>query len=126
MLLVKTYIAKSHIQGMGLYAYDFIPKGTKIWELTEGVDRVLSQRELDEQPEVIKDFLETYCYRHKGYYILCVDNGRFINHSYESNTDDTSGPYTIAKRDIKPGEEITSNYSDFGFDEDDHKFNNLS
>jgi hypothetical protein len=34
MLLVKTTIAPSPIHGIGLFADQFIPQGTRIWEFT--------------------------------------------------------------------------------------------
>ncbi len=123
MLKVKTYIDKSQINGIGLFADQVIPKGTIIWEKTEGLDLTLES--LDYKNENVIDFLKTYCYKHNGKYILCIDNGRFINHSDNPNTDDTSYPYTIAKKDILPHEEITSNYKDFGINSDDNLFNML-
>jgi len=32
MFLVKTYLDKSKIRGIGLFADEFIPKGTLIWK----------------------------------------------------------------------------------------------
>jgi SET domain-containing protein len=121
MLLVKTYIGKSRIHGVGLFADQFIPEGTVIWEFTPGIDVELSSLKLDN--EIKEDFLNTYCYKNKGKYILCVDNARFINHSNNPNTDDSKGPCTIARKDIYPNEEIVSDYSEFGADEEDNKFN---
>jgi hypothetical protein len=38
MLLVKTKIGPSAIQGIGLFADQFIAKGTHLWEFTPGLD----------------------------------------------------------------------------------------
>ena len=37
-MTVKTIIKESDIHGIGLFADEFIPKGTKIWEFTPNFD----------------------------------------------------------------------------------------
>jgi len=122
MLLVKTKLGLSKISGIGLFADQFIPKDTIIWKFTEGVDVKITDEKLQElEKEYPLDDLKKYLYRSKSsnLHILCGDDGRFINHAYEPNTTDTSEDdegFTIASRDIQPGEEITSDYH--GFDKD--------
>lgn len=115
MLLVKTYLDKSKINGIGVFADEFIPKGTAIWKFKKGLDFVLTKEDLDKQPEVTKSFVLHYGYYNKfeGGYVICVDDARFMNHSKNPNTDDTTFSGTFAKRDIKKEEEITCNYFDF-------------
>lgn len=122
MLLVKTKLGLSKISGIGLFADQFIPKDTIIWKFTEGVDVKITDERLQELENEypLKD-LKKYLYRSKSshLHILCGDDGRFINHSFEPNTTDTSEDdegFTIASHDIQPGDEITSDYH--GFDED--------
>lgn len=126
-LLVKTYLSESKIQGAGIgcFAGENIPEGTKIWELNTSLDRVYSQSEFDSLEMHIQEFLMIYAYRHNGLYILCVDNGRFFNHSETNqNTHDPKDEQcTYALKDIAKDEEILSNYLTFGVSEHDHGFN---
>ena len=122
MLLVKTKLGVSKISGIGLFADQFIPKDTIIWKFTNGVDLKISDEKLQElEKEYPLEDLRKYLYRSKSsnQHILCGDDGRFINHSFQPNTLDTSEDdegFTIAANDIQPGEEITSDYN--GFDKD--------
>jgi SET domain-containing protein len=122
MLLVKTRLGQSLISGIGLFADQFIPKDTIIWKFTEGVDvKITDERLAELEKEYPTDDLKKYMYRSKSshLHILCGDDGRFINHASQPNTLDTSEDdegFTIAARDIQPGEEITSDYN--GFDKD--------
>lgn len=121
MLLVKTKIGVSTIHGIGLFADQFIPKGTHIWRFHKGVDRKFTESEVGKLPDIIQEYFNTYAYQNPETrkYILCCDNGRFINHSETPNCvgiDDPDGEeegIDIAARDIQAGEEITSNYKDF-------------
>jgi hypothetical protein len=127
MLLVKTRLDRSQISGIGLYADEFIPKGTIIWRFTPGLDLKLNQQQLqDYKSRVDVARLEDFIYRSKisGDFILCADDARFINHSAHPNTIDTSEDVeglTIASRDIFPGEEIVSDYESFDADFDKYK-----
>ena len=126
MLTIKTSLRLSAIPGagMGLFAEEFIPKGAKIWEFTPNLDLKFTEKEYSQFTHLNADFLYKYTYKCNGEYILCIDNGRFINHSDDANTDDSSSFLkTIAKKDIQPGEEITSNYNEFGRTPEDLKFN---
>jgi len=120
MLLVKTTIAPSPIHGMGLFADQFIPQGTRIWEFTPGFDLKLSSTFLENAPEPLHSWLHThtYCSRQSHQYILCSDDARFFNHSDTPNTesrevDGEDEVITVAKRDIQPGEELTDDYRTF-------------
>ena len=118
MLLVKTYLNKSKIQGIGLFADEFISKGTIVWKFVSGFDFALKKKDLNKLPEIAKSWVLRYGYYHEneGGYVICVDDARFFNHSENPNTDDTTKIGTIAKKDIKKGEEITCNYLDFDDD----------
>jgi len=126
-LLVKTKLNVSSIPnaGIGCFAAQFIPKGTKIWELNTAVDRIYTQQDFERLSELEKQFIEIYAYKHHDLYFLCVDNARFFNHSKENfNTLDPDTEYvTYAARDILEGEEILSNYESFGTTQSDRIFN---
>jgi len=122
MLLVKTKLGLSNINGIGLYADAYIPEGTTIWRFESKLDLKLCEPAYQALKERY-DFetLDKYIYRSRvsGCYILCTDDARFINHSSKPNTLDTQEGdegLTIAARDLLPGEEITSNYEAFDAD----------
>lgn len=127
MLLVKTELRPSKISGIGLHAAEFIPKGTVIWKFISPVDVALDSMEYEGlRKKYDIESLDRYIYRSKvsNKYILCGDDGRFINHSFDPNTADTSEDdegLTVASRDILPGDEITSDYSSFDADYESYK-----
>lgn len=125
-LLVKTYLGLSTIPnaGIGCFADQFIPKGTKIWELNLALDRIYTQNDVDQMSELEQHFIKIYAYKHNDVYVLCVDNGRFFNHSKNCNTiDPMNENATYAATDIRPHEEILSNYENFGSTDNDKSFN---
>jgi hypothetical protein len=114
-MLVKNYIGPSKIHGIGIFAGENIKKGTVIWRFNPIIDRRITKKEVASLPKPAKEFLLKYAYMNKrGDIILCADDARFFNHSKNSNTinNDELGTKdtTIAARDIKKGEEITSDY----------------
>ena len=129
MLLVKTYLKESGISGagMGCYSQEFIPEGTIIWEFNPLIDRAYLKSQVDTFTHSEKEFINTYAYMHNGIYYLCIDNGRFFNHSDNPNTvewPNTNSQKTLASRDIQAGEEIVSDYRFFGLTQEDlaHNF----
>jgi uncharacterized protein len=112
MLLVKTYIEKSPIHGLGVFAGEFIRKGTKIWRFVEGFDRCYTPKQFAKLPKPAKEFLKSYGYRVDGEILFTVDNDHYINHSDDPNTYLRNG-YTIARRNIRKGMEITNDYREF-------------
>ena len=112
MLLVKTYLDRSKIHGLGVFAAEFIRKGTKIWRFVEGFDRSYSPRQFAKLPKPARDFLKSYAYQVDGEILFTVDHDHYINHSDEPNTYLKDG-YTIARCDIHKGAEITNDYREF-------------
>ena len=112
MLLVKTYLGKSRIHGTGVFAAQFIRKGTKIWRFVEGFDRAWWPREFARLPKAARDFIRHHGYRVDGEILLTVDHDRHMNHSDKPNTYLKNG-YAIARRNIRKGEEITNDYREF-------------
>lgn len=126
MMLVPTYLALSKIPGAGTgcFSQDFIPRGTKIWEFNSLIDRIFSKEEVETFSPMEKEFVYKYSYMFAGKLFLCVDNARFFNHSKTPNTwesKDSQATYSLV--DIYPGEEIVSDYFNFGVTEEDHAFN---
>ena len=112
MLLVKTYLDKSAIHGLGVFAAEFIRKETKIWRFVEGFDRCYSPKQFARLPKQAREFLKSYGYKVDGEILFTVDNDHYINHSDTPNTYLKNG-YTIARRNIRKGEEITNDYREF-------------
>ena len=133
MLRVKTKIKQSLIPaaGLGLFADEFIPTGTIIWQYDINFDQSYTQEQYESiKNSFIKQFIETYSYKYNGRYILCVDDARFFNHSnnpncFSTDYNETTLGYTKAKRDINKGEEMTDDYTLFGLNETDREFNTL-
>ncbi len=114
MLRVRTYVAASPIEGIGLFAAEPIPRGTLIWKRDERFDLEYDLRDLPEDDELLRETILRYGYRPRAepVYLVCGDNARFMNHSPEPNADDI-GDLTIACADIAAGEEITCDYAKF-------------
>lgn len=97
-------------KGYGVIAKKLIPKGTITWVLDK-LDREFSLIEIDQMEPIYKDIIGTYTFRNnKGGFVLCWDNGRYVNHSFNSNCITTAYDFEIAIRDIQPGEELTDDY----------------
>ena len=112
MLLVRTYIDKSAIHGLGVFAGEFIRKGAKVWRFVEGFDRAWSPREFAKLPKPARDFIQRHGYRVDGEILLTADHDHHMNHSDKPNTYLHNG-YAIAARDIRKGVEITNDYREF-------------
>lgn len=129
MLLVKTAVKQSEIAGMGLFADQDIKKGDIIWKYTPETCNVFTQEQFQvllnsfhkTEKELIKYYLiYTYYQKFLNGVVLCLDNGRFVNHSESPNlggpshlSPDVAWQYSVALRDIKKGEELTENYNNY-------------
>lgn len=122
MLLVKTRIGQSKIHGTGLFADQFIPKGTIVWRFDPGIDLKFKQEEISELDGSMYDHL--YLSTTTGLYLFCNDDAKYMNHSLKPTLDgvelgDTEGEGgDIAIRDIEPGEELTYDYEKWELRED--------
>lgn len=121
-----TEVKPSPIKDLGLFAKRFIPQGTIWWSATPCnvllIDRekYLTLKKSIESPST-KSFEQTILVY--SYYVLCydslvfcLDNMRYVNHSYNPNSGDTPDFYpfaSMALRDIYPGEEILEDYTTF-------------
>lgn len=113
MFRVPTYVAPSPIAGVGVFTSVSIPSGTLVWDFTEGVDLRLDPAVVAAVPEPLGSRIRMYCYEEpEGTLVLCGDNAKFMNHSFEPNCDDR-GLYTVALRDIAVDEELTCDYRAF-------------
>lgn len=98
------------VVGYGVVAKKFIPKGTITW-VQDDLDRAFTPEAIQKLDPVILDHLDTYCFtNNKGEKILCWDNAKFVNHSFNPSCMSTAYDFEIAIRDIHPGEQLTDDY----------------
>ena len=116
MMLVRTFVAPSEIQGLGVFAGEFIPGGSHLWVLNPKFDIFLYREEIATLPAHMQDYVARYSYPHleiDGVRIVDCDDGKFMNHSERPNTDFRVFDKGYAIVDIAAGEEITCNYFEF-------------
>lgn len=125
MFKVKTKLAPSELHGTGVFAAEFIAKGTVLWEFDGRVDSRVSAEAYGEMEADQRKTIDHYGYLHArtGFYILCGDHGKNVNHSTDPNTmgcyhpspanEDAAEGFDVATRDIMEGEEITCDYKSF-------------
>ena len=118
MLLIKTYLAASAVQGLGVFAAEPVTEGDEVWVLDPRIDFFIPRERYDELPDFAVAFLDSHAYAdHSVYpdgYIYSTDHAKFINHSRDPNTSTTGSRY-LALRDIAAGEEITCDYREFSW-----------
>lgn len=113
MLLVKTELKVSKVHGIGLFAAQFIPKGTVTWQYHPGLDISYCDNDILKMPDAARELFLKYAYYDKELelYILCSDDQRFINHEADSPNIISTPRQDVAGRDIMPGEELLCNYN---------------
>jgi SET domain-containing protein len=126
MLTKKTEV-KPCKYGLGLFAAEPIKAGDIVWMLDVRFDRVIHKHDLQQFDQLTLNYLEKYAYTDReDRLILCIDDGKFINHSSNENNlldfiHPVWGSITTAKRNIDIGEELTSDYSKFDHDFEKYK-----
>ncbi len=116
MLTVSSYVAPSAIEGLGVFAGEFIPAGRLMWDLNPKFDIFIDRLEIESFPQHMQDFIARYSYPHlerPGVVVVDSDNGRFMNHCLTPNTDFRVFDKGYALVDISRGEELTCNYHEF-------------
>ncbi|MFX1462308.1 MAG: SET domain-containing protein [Promethearchaeota archaeon] len=121
-----TEVKTSDIHGLGLFAKVLIPKGTIWWHARPQDILIVSKEQFlildsSQKSKSMKNFIHyllTYSYyeRDTDSLIFCLDNSRFVNHSFDANsgaTDNNNGFCSVTLRDIRSGEEITEDYSKY-------------
>jgi hypothetical protein len=118
MITIPTYVEKSKLHNMGLYAARDIEEGEVIWFLDPNCDVIFDKEEFENMIECLseenKERIKGWAYKRGDVYILCADNSNFWNHSeINPNCGGPSPTYTIALRKIKSGEELLENYKEY-------------
>lgn len=125
MLIVKTNIGKSEIQGIGLFASEKIEKGQPIWSYKEGFDLKIPLKSipqelrgyLDKYSTITKDSEEIFfkkeikriVYEEDFIYNLDGDDCKYMNHSETPNVS-FNEVLGVALKDIEINEELTCDY----------------
>jgi len=119
MLTIKTYLDRSPIHGLGLFAGEPIPKGATVWAFHAAIDLAYSPDAWESLKQTVTPVcfaeLQKYAYKQNGTYYICFDNAQFMNHATaEYNVGNNACDDTMyAMRDIAAGEELLCNYHDF-------------
>ena len=120
MFLFRTEVkvATDPRMGLGLFATEFIPKDSVVWEFVEGVDIKVSIDRVEQMSEAQQEYFEKYAWVEDDYYYSSCDLTNFVNHSYQPNLK-IIDKVMISFKDIYPGEELFENYAEFDdcFDE---------
>lgn len=104
--------------GYGVYATEFIPKGT-ITYVKDSLEIVIQEVNLPEYSSAQQDQIEKYSYvQADGSRVLSWDIAKYVNHCCDSNTISTGYGFEIAIKDINPGDQITDEYALFNLSED--------
>lgn len=110
-------IINDHV-GYGVFATEFIPKGTVTY-VQDLLDLVISKQEYADLDPVLQNSVEKYSYKDEmGNRIVSWDFAKYINHCCNCNTISTGYGFEIAIRDIQKGEQLTDEYGIFNLDEE--------
>ena len=112
MFLIDTYLDKSKIEGIGVFAKENVKKGEKIKEVRPEFEIEFDKENLPRMPLALARMIDNYAYeREKGskIVVLGIDNEKYLNHSDDPSVNDDG----IALKDINIGDEITIDYRDF-------------
>jgi len=121
---VQCIVKESNLGGLGLYADEYITKGTAIWtaynnnilKITRPQYYQLCNSELDKSIMSLKLYNAISVYSlydiDSDCLVMILDNNRYVNHSNEPNSLYIDG-VSIALRDIEVGEEIVEDYGSY-------------
>jgi SET domain-containing protein len=113
MILIRCQLARSDIEGLGVFTAEPVPAGTEVWRFDPRFDVLVSIDELARAPAPTREFFARFAYEiadYPGCMALDGDDGRFMNHSDDPNLDFSTPGVARAARDIATGEELTCNY----------------
>ncbi len=119
MLKVKTYLDRSTLHGIGLFAGQQIKTTQEVWVFQPLVDLVLEPRQWQAMEAELAahsfNQVRQLAYKEDGRFFLCIDNAQFMNHcSTTYNVANLKeGNTMVALRDIEEGEELLCNYFEF-------------
>lgn len=104
------------IIGSGVFATEFIPKGTLTY-VKDSLEIDLSPAQYVKHAKAMRDVIDKYSYiDENGHYLISWDNAKYINHNCDPNTISTGYGFEIAIKDIYPGDELTDEYGIFNLE----------
>lgn len=104
------------IIGSGVFATEFIPKGTLTY-VKDSLEIDLDPSQYAKHGKPMRDVVDKYSYIDEhGHYIVSWDHAKYINHNCDPNTISTGYGFEIAIKDIYPGDEITDEYGIFNLE----------
>jgi len=118
---VEAKVATNPKMGLGLFAKEFISKGSVVWEFVDGLDIKISMNEFNARNNSQNEHFIKYGWIQKGeenFYYSSGDLSNFMNHSYDPNINGKE-EVSVALRDIHIDEELFINYKDFCFNFDE-------
>ena len=77
MLLISTYVGPSAIEGLGVFADEFVPKGTLIWLYNPKFDILIGDTDLGVLPPHMQNYIARYSYPHlerPGFRVIDTDD----------------------------------------------------
>lgn len=93
-----------------MVATKLIPKRTITWVMDQ-LDRVFTVEDISRLDPIYYEILDKYSFLdNQGNFVLCWDNGRFVNHSFNQSCITTAYNYELAVKDIYPGDQLTDDY----------------
>jgi uncharacterized protein len=115
MLLVNCSLGPSKIDGFGLIAREFIPKGKRVWTFNPHFDLALTEAQVRALSAAAQDQVIHYAFFDSltKRFILSSDDDRFTNHNDNPSTHLEGAYGTVAVRNIEVGEEVTCDYREF-------------
>ena len=129
MLTIATYLDRSHLHGIGVFAGEDVARGRVVWRFNPQIDLEFTdeqwrEMELKTVPESFRH-VRRYSYKEGNRFYLCVDNAQFMNHSNDANVaNDSTSNTMVACVDIRQGEELLCNYFEY-CDRDDFNLMNI-
>ncbi|NJW52960.1 SET domain-containing protein [Salinimicrobium oceani] len=100
----------NEVIGYGVVAKKFIPRGTITW-VQDDLDRILTAAEVENMHPEMQQQVEKFSFRNnKGQLVLCWDQAKYVNHSFNATCLSSAYDFEIAVRDIQPGEQLTDDY----------------
>ena len=104
--------------GVGVFATQFIPKGTIVY-VDDGLEIHIPPDSPLFQNPVFNRIIKIYAIlENDGSYEISWDYAKYVNHCCHYNTITTGWGFDIAVRDIQSGEQIRDDYGMFNVDND--------
>lgn len=113
MILVRCEVRPSRLHGVGLFALEDIKAGTMTWRQDDRIDIRFPFPMRSDYPKCVREHIEARSYKlnEEEFQRYPSDQAQFMNHSVNANCRyDAYQKADFAIRDIKAGQEITTNY----------------